>query len=105
MVDEGGNATSTASTQAKGDKVVANESARALAKHIATATRNITPPTAATCIAENANTKKIGNAIALCTAQPTTGAIGNARAGTTRRVIVRPRDVQNSSATAAPNAA
>jgi hypothetical protein len=67
--------------------MVAIASARALTSHMATAARNITPATAVTCIAENANTKKIGNAIALCTAQSRTGAIGNARAGTTRRVI------------------
>ena len=58
--------------------------------------------TAAIVAAENGTKKNIGSASALCTAQPSAGAIGNASPpGTRRRVIARPRLVQNSVATAA----
>ena len=62
--------------------------------------------TAAITAGVNGTKKSTGSASALCTAKPTAGANGKAsRAGTRRRVSAKPRQVQNSVATAAQRAA
>src|SRR5258708_7419618 len=65
-----------------------------------------TAASATTPIAEKPNSKKIGKAAALCTAQPSAGAIGKASArGKMRRLRDNPSAVQNSNAATAPTTA
>src|ERR1700751_5722348 len=77
----------------------------AVARDAPTDAMSVRPATPRMAGVENGRTKKIGNAIALCTAQPMTGAMAKAQAGVRRRAMGRPTQVQIRSARAAPMAA
>ena len=56
----------------------------------------------ATVVVEKPASNRMGRAAALCTAQPSAGAIGSASAGpTSRRASAKPRTVQNAAAATA----
>ena len=58
--------------------------------------------TMATVVVEKPTSNRMGRAAALCTAQPSAGAIGSASAGPTRRrASAKPRTVQNDAAATA----